>query len=85
MKKILIVSLLFVILGSVFADSTKTESVKIVRRIKIQHADAQLIAMLLAGRQNYRQSPEISTLRNNGNGSNNGNGQNNSNGPKTGQ
>lgn len=44
-------------------NAPKDTGSKIVRRIKIQHADPALIALLLKGHQVYTLTPEISTIQ----------------------
>ena len=86
MNKIFITILLFLTLTScVFSSQSKPEN-KIIRRIKIRSADPRLIALLLAGHQNYNLSPEqshgASNLGNNQSG--NGNSGTGSNGSSKG-
>jgi hypothetical protein len=45
------------------APSPSPAANKIVRKIKILHADPQLIALILSGKVKFTTPPEISTLR----------------------
>lgn len=58
--------LIFAMLFSVCAFAQEAPSVKpdtkVVRKIKITHADPMLIALLLSGKLNLTSAPEISTV-----------------------
>lgn len=66
----------FVLLMCVMAVLASAQDNKVVRKIKIQHADPMLIALLLSGRQNFQMPSEISKAlqMNGGNFGNNQNG-----------
>lgn len=53
--------LISIMLICVLASSALAQDDKVVRRIKIRHADPQLIMMLLNGTTNFNTPPEMST------------------------
>ncbi len=67
MKKILLVLLCTLLCTLGWSQGGSDSSVanssgKVLRRLKIKHADPQLIYLLLRGRTNFNTPPEISTI-----------------------
>lgn len=65
MKKILIPMLLVLAVVGAAQDSSTYNGSKVQRnvyRLKIKHADPQLVYLLLRGRTNFNTPPEISTI-----------------------
>jgi len=60
-KEITMKHLISVLLVCVLACSALAQDGKVVKRIKIRHADPQLIMMLLNGTTNFYTPPEMST------------------------
>lgn len=60
-KEITMKHLISIMLICVLASSALAQDDKVVRRIKIRHADPQLIMMLLNGTTNFNTPPEMST------------------------
>ena len=60
-KEITMKHLISVLLVCVLACSALAQDGKVVRRIKIRHADPQLVMMLLNGTTNFYTPPEMST------------------------
>lgn len=60
-KEITMKHLISALLVCVLACSALAQDGKVVRRIKIRHADPQLIMMLLNGATNFYTPPEMST------------------------
>ena len=60
-KEITMKHLISIMLICVLASSELAQDDKVVRRIKIRHADPQLIMMLLNGTTNFNTPPEMST------------------------
>ena len=67
MKKILLVLLCALLCTLGWSQGSSDSSVanssgKVLRRLKLKHADHQLIYLLLRGRTNFNTPPEISTI-----------------------